>query len=163
VVSNDGQGFICGRRKAAGDLWPQGTPHRASLFGPGCQQNLVAMSLKHQTMTLQGVSDLAKGGFQPIAIAICGLLKFAKAKGSIGREQDRFDGASNDIHQVLDLVVTRMLPKFSACSTRIRPRRSSSKKATKVTTASRRSSLSRINSMRSRPPLLSLSSMTLTF
>src|SRR5258708_40168623 len=99
---------------------------------------LVVVPHEHHAAALQRFSQLVERMLHRGSIAVGRLLQLAQGKSAIGAEEDRFDRR----RQVAQGSLGSMWigPKRSFCRTLIAERRSSSRTATKVTTASRRSS-----------------------
>src|SRR5207244_6656564 len=114
---------------------------------------------QHDSAAFQRLAKLLERAFHAVAVAVGRLLQLADFQRAVGAEEDCLERRGNTVHEAGSRLSTWMGPNRSFCLTRTTDRRISSRSATNVTTASRRSSDSRISSINSIGPFLSRSLM----
>src|SRR5262245_45891693 len=110
------------------------------------------MPHQHDAAAFERVTPLLERPLDGVAVRVRGLLQLAYLQRPVGAEEDRFEGRRRIGHAAGARISTWIGPKRSFCLTLMTERRISSSTATKVTTASRRSTDSRINSTSSMGP-----------
>src|SRR2546427_4430111 len=180
LVSDDRQRFVRRLREAAGNLGPQSAAHCGGVLRSRGEMDLVVVAHEHHAATLERLAQLLEGAFDAVAVAVRRLLQLSNFQRTVGAEEDRFQRGrdTRGPHELRGFAVssrgpprqaagsrisTWIGPNRSFCRTRISERRISSSTATNVTTASRRSSDSRISSMSSSGPCRTRSVMRSSF
>src|SRR6202140_3984677 len=126
--------------------------------------DLVVVSHHPPPTPFERTAELVEGLLDRRTIGVSRLLQLPQLEGPVGAEQDRLEGGRDLTHRrVASVASTWIAPNRSFWRTTTRDLRSSSRTATNVTTASRRSSDSRISSTSSIGPLRRRSVMRSSF
>src|SRR5205807_8334246 len=131
----------------AGHLRAERPPDIGRLGGACDDLDFVAEALQHHSSAAQGGLQRFESSLGFAAVAAGGGLQLTLLEGAVRREEDRLESGAQLVRRHLDS--TTIAPKASFCRTLTAPRRRSSSRATNVTTASSRSSLSSSISTRS--------------